>query len=202
MLWSEGLIGRSVIVGLLTVTLGACGAAAPGDDVRSGPDQTLTELPSRPEPPPLNAAVISTRDEIRGLATAMRLRGLARLADRSDGFVSNFAGDSHYNHWLLLRSTGVDPLAQLLTLLDAPHATKQVGEEIWYIWPDLAALGPDALIPERLGFQDRARLQALVGEEGIARIRDGSAYPGFRTAIAEDGRWVYYLHEVGDERAQ
>ena len=41
-----------------------------------------------------------------------------------------------------------------------------------------------------------ARLRELVGEPGLARIRGGEAYPGVRTAIAEDGDWLYFVHET------
>ena len=54
-------------------------------------------------------------------------------------------------------------------------------------------------MPERLSFADRARLLDLVGETGIARIRQGQGYPGVRTAIAEDGRWLYFVHQSEDE---
>ncbi|MEO0883283.1 MAG: hypothetical protein AAFY34_11235 [Pseudomonadota bacterium] len=181
--------------------LSACGAqdAADAPLPRPAPDQTLIELPVQSEPPLLTDLAEAQREALRDLAIAGRLRGLSRLADRTEGFISNFAGEAHYDHWQLLRRTGVDPLAKLVALLDEPHAERQVGDEVWYVWPDLAVLSSDALVPERLAFQDRARLLELVGEEGVARIRAGEDYPGFRTAIADTGRWVYFLHETGDE---
>lgn len=129
------------------------------------------------------------------------LARFARLADSEPSFVSNFAGEAHRVHWDLLRRTGFDPLSQLETLLEGPYGTRMVGDETWYIWPDLAALEPEELIPERLSFSDRARLLSLVGEQGISRIRAGQGYPGVRTAIAEDGRWLYFVHESEDEAA-
>ncbi|MEM6412737.1 MAG: hypothetical protein AAF683_14520 [Pseudomonadota bacterium] len=179
----------------------ACGdeASIEAPAPRPEPDETLIEIPAQPEPPALPESTELTIEELRGLATAGRLRGLSRLADRTDGFISNFAGESHYDHWRLLRSTGVDPLARLLTLLNEPHAERLVGDEIWYVWPDLALLSSEELLPERLAFRDRARLEALVGDEGIARVRNGEDYPGFRTAITNNGRWVYFLHETGNE---
>jgi len=86
-------------------------------------------------------------------------------------------------------------------LLAGPYGTRNVGDETWYIWPDLAAKSPSELVPERLSFSDRARLFDLVGEQGIARIRSGQGYPGVRTAIAEDGRWLYFVHESEGEAA-
>jgi len=99
----------------------------------------------------------------------------------------------------LLRRTGFDPLLRLGALLDDPYQTRQVGDETWYIWPDFAAMDADELVLERLNFTDRARLRALVGDPGLDRIRDGQGYSGIRTAIAEDGRWLYFVHETVEE---
>ena len=122
-----------------------------------------------------------------------------RLADAEPNFVSNFAGDSHNVHWDLLLRTGCDPLAILCGLLDGPYGTRRVGDQTWYIWPDLAALSAEDLLPEKLTFTDRARLLELVGEPGLERVRAGEGYPGVRTAIAEDGRWLYFVHETAEE---
>ncbi|WOR14221.1 hypothetical protein RYZ27_10615 [Hyphomonas sp. FCG-A18] len=136
---------------------------------------------------------------IREVLARNSLTRLVRLANAEPAFVSNFAGESHRVQWDLLRRTGFDPLARLQDLLDGPYGTRQVGEETWYIWPDLAALDPELLRPERLSFRDRARLRELVGDEGLSKIAEGQGYPGVRTAIAEDGRWLYFVHESEDE---
>lgn len=165
---------------------------------RTAPEETLVQPPTKPQPPELTAAVEETVAELRATAQAGTLRGLARRADAEEGFVSNFADEAHFVHWDLLRRTGVDPNAKLIDLLDEPYAVTVVGERTWYVWPDLAALAPGDLIPEKLSFIDRARLLDLVGDEGIAAIRNGGDYPGFRTAISQDGRWLYFIHERGD----
>ncbi|MEO1406401.1 MAG: hypothetical protein AAFV54_07905 [Pseudomonadota bacterium] len=185
----------------MVCVLAACGAedTVETPTIRPEPDETLIELPAQIEPPNLTDLAEARRQELKDLALAGRLRGLSRLGDQTEGFISNFAGEAHYDHWRLLRRTGVDPLAKLSALLDEPHAQRQIGDEVWYIWPDLAVLSAEELLPERLAFRDRARLQELVGDEGIARIRNGEDYPGFRTAIADTGRWVYFLHETGSE---
>jgi len=148
---------------------------------------------------PLTPAVDAKIEVLRDILDRNSLRRLSSQANSEPSFVSNFANQSHRVHWDLLRRTGFDPLLQLGRLLDGPYGTRQVGDEIWYIWPDLAALDAAALEPERLSFSDRARLLDLVGEPGIARIREGQAYPGVRTAIAEDGRWLYFIHQTQDE---
>lgn len=145
---------------------------------------------------PLSAEVDSKIADIRAVLERDSLNRLVRLASVDENFVSNFAGEPHKVHWDLLRRTGFDPLHRLDDLLSGPYATRQVGDQVWYIWPDFAARDADELLPENLSFADRARLLQLVGEPGLARIRDGQDYPGVRTAIAEDGRWLYFVHET------
>lgn len=166
--------------------------------MRRPPDETLVELPARPVPAPLSQAAIARRDDLLAIAAADSLRRLAREAEADARFVSNFAGVRHYDHWELLRRVGVDPLRNIAALFGQPHAVRETGEETWYVWPDFAVMEPNELLPERLGVQDRARLVALVGEDGIADIRAGGRYPGVRTAISSDGRWVYFLHQADE----
>lgn len=188
----------------LVLSLGACGGAE--DDppslrlrVEAAPAVTRPVEDAEPQAAPISEAAQEKIDAIRAILNRNSLARFSRLADAEPSFVSNFAGESNRVHWDLLRRTGFDPLAQMERLLDGPYGTRRVGEEIWYIWPDLAALEPEELVPERLSFSDRARLQSLVGEQGIARIRSGQGYPGVRTAIAEDRRWLYFVHETEDE---
>ena len=145
---------------------------------------------------PLTEPVEAKIAEIRAILERNSLSRLVRLARAEENFVSNFAGESHRVHWDLLRRTGFDPLMRLGALLDGPYGTRQVGDQVWYIWPDFAARDSEDLMPERLDFADRARLRELVGDTGLDRIRAGEAYPGLRTAIADDGRWLYFVHET------
>ena len=191
------------IVGLTALCLAtACGDHDGSPTVRvtvdaapavTAPVETVYEVV------PLTTEVDNKISAIRGVLSRDSLNRLVRLANAEPNFVSNFAGESHKVHWDLLRRTGFDPLAKLGGLLDGPYGTRQVGDQTWFIWPDLAALDPDALLPEKLTFADRARLLELVGEPGLERIRSGEGYPGVRTAIAEDGRWLYFVHETAEE---
>lgn len=148
---------------------------------------------------PLSPEVEGKIAEIRVILERNSLTRLVRLASAEENFVSNFAGESHRVHWDLLRRTGFDPLMRLGALLDGPYGTRQVGDQTWYIWPDFAAEEAEDLLPELLNFTDRARLRDLVGDVGLERIRNGESYPGIRTAIAEDGRWLYFVHETVQE---
>lgn len=185
--------------------LAACGAQDGSPtvriDVEAAPAITAP-VDVAPNLRPLTSDVDDKILAIREVLERDSLSRLVRLAQAEQNFVSNFAGESHRVHWDLLRRTGFDPLAKLGGLLDGPYGTRQVGAQTWYIWPDLAALDAEDLVPEKLAFADRARLRGLVGEQGLDRIRSGQAYPGVRTAIAEDGRWLYFVHETEDETSE
>lgn len=174
----------------------ACTPEAPAPSGEVIPDVTLVETPTRADLAPLSEAALAKQAEILDVTGQDSLRRFARLADASDGFVSNFAHSDHYGHWSLLRRTGVDPMRQIERLFELRYAERKVGDETWYIWPDFATMKPVDLLPERLDFQDRARLLELVGEEGVAHIRTGAGYTGIRTAISASGRWIYYLHDT------
>jgi len=197
---------RRLLITAFVMTLGACGPAPEAETHllahEAGPDLLRPVEDGGEALPQINEAVQSKLDALGVILEANSLNRLSRLANSEPAFVSNFAGEGHRTHWDLLRRTGFDPLAQLQTLFEGPYGVKQVGEELWYIWPDLAALDPEELVPERLSFSDRARLLELVGEPGIERIRQGQGYPGMRTAIADDGRWLYFVHETEDENAE
>lgn len=188
------VLGLSVIL-----ILSACGSDDGSPKVRL----EVEAAPAVTAPVETEVAIMPLSEEVNVKIAAIRdvlerdsLSRLVRLANGEDNFVSNFAGEAHRVHWDLLRRTGFDPLKKLGGLLDGPYGTRQVGDQTWYIWPDFAALDADDLLPEKLSFTDRARLRDLVGEAGLERIRDGQGYPGVRTAIAEDGDWLYFVHET------
>lgn len=194
---------KSLFVGIAVILfVGACSEQRYSPSVRMSV-AAAPELPNpaklEPEVLPLSTNVDAKIAEIRGVIERDSLNRLVRVASNETNFVSNFAGESHKVHWDLLRRTGFDPLTRLEGLLDGPYGTRQVGTETWYIWPDFAAAEAEELLPEKLSFADRARLERLVGDAGLSRIRSGQAYPGIRTAIAEDGRWLYFVHETVDE---
>lgn len=191
---------RASFLGLaLILTLAACGDSDGTPRVRmmvNAAPAVTTPVEVEETITPLTESVDAKIADIREILERNSLSRLVRLANAEDNFVSNFAGESHRVHWDLLRRTGFDPLMRLEALLDGPYGTRQVGDQTWYIWPDFAARNAEDLLPERLDFADRARLRELVGDTGLDRIRDGESYPGIRTAIADDGRWLYFVHET------
>ncbi|MFN3313828.1 MAG: hypothetical protein ACK46Q_10205 [Hyphomonas sp.] len=185
----------SILLATGAILLAACTpaepAAAPTGPV--APPETLTRAPQAAEPTELSDEAAALRAEILLHAERGALRGLARLANQQEGFVSNFGGQDHLQYWDLLRRTGVDPNRLLRELFTEPPGARTVDGETWFIWPDLAARDARDLIPEKLTFVERRRLRELIGEDGIASIRAGEGYPGMRTAITADGRWVYFV---------
>lgn len=164
------------------------------------PEERFTEVPVEPAPIEVSKAAAKTRDALIQEATRGSLRGLGEIAARNPDFKSNLGGQSHDQFWDLLRRTGVDPNRKLRELFDQPAGLREIDGQRWYVWPDLAAKDAADLIPEKLTFHDRRRLEGLIREDGIARIRAGEGYPGMRTAISEDGTWIYFvLGQDGEE---
>ena len=191
---------RSLAAGLgLALALGLAACSKPAEEPVY-PPESLTQTPQAPEPVVIPDAVAARRDEVLKYAQRGSLSGLSRVAAANEGFVSNFGGEPHRDYWDLMRRIGIDPNRKLRELMELPVGVREVDGVKWYIWPDLAAKNPEDLIPEKLSFRDRKRLRDLVGDDGIAEIRAGKGYPGMRTAIAEDGRWVYFvLGQDGEE---
>lgn len=164
------------------------------------PDERLAQPPLLPAEVEIAERAARTRDELLLQASRGSLKGLAALAARNPDFKSNLGGQDHQQFWDLLRRTGVDPNRKLRELFDQPAGLREIDGERWYVWPDLAAKDAADLIPEKLTFQERRRLEELIGDEGIERIRAGEGYPGMRTAISEDGVWIYFvLGQDGEE---
>ncbi|WP_213270745.1 hypothetical protein [Hyphomonas sp.] len=193
----------SFTLALLMGALAACSQAERGVVPVAGPPAPPQSLTRPPQPP---EAVELTEDAEKMKAAILReaergaLRSLGRLASQQEGFISNIGGQDHYEFWDLLRRTGVDPNRKIRDLFEGPPGKREIDGETWFVWPDIAAKDARDLIPEKLTFLERRRLRELVGEDGIARIRAGEGYPGMRTAISADGRWVYFvLGQDGEE---
>jgi hypothetical protein len=187
MRWSSALTGA-----LAVALLAACSPAAEPERPPV-PDESLMQPPQAPVPVTLTEEAAATREQLLAHAKAGSLSRLSRAANANDGFVSNLAGTPHRQYWDLMRRIGADPNRSLRELFELPPGMREIDGEVWFVWPDLAARDAHDLIPEKLSFQDRRRLMDLIGEDGIERIRQGEGYPGMRTAIAGNGRWVYFV---------
>ena len=193
MQWSR--LRLAALPGVLAAGLVLVGAAAcsPAPEEPVYPPESLTQDPQAPEPVVIPETVAAVRDEMLGHARRGSLSGLSRMARENPAFVSNLGGEEHREYWDLMRRIGVDPNRKLRALMELPVGVREVDGVKWYVWPDLAAKNAEDLIPEKLSFRDRKRLRDLVGDDGIAEIRAGKGYPGMRTAITENGEWVYFV---------
>jgi hypothetical protein len=193
----------SFALALLMGLLAACSQAEPANvppSLPPEPPESLTRPPQPPEPVELTEDAEKMKAAILREAERGALRSLGRLASQQEGFISNIGGQDHYEFWDLLRRTGVDPNRKIRDLFEGPPGKREIDGEVWFVWPDIAAKDARDLIPEKLTFLERRRLRELIGEDGIARIRAGEGYPGMRTAISADGRWVYFvLGQDGEE---
>lgn len=190
------------LAALTALLLTACAPEEPAAKPAAPPlpSESLTRPPQAPEPVTLTANAEAMKAAILREAERGALRSLARLADQQEGFISNAGGRDHFEFWDLLRRTGVDPNRKIRDLFEGPPGKREIDGEVWFVWPDLAAKDARDLIPEKLTFVERRRLRELIGEDGIDRIRAGEGYPGMRTAISAEGRWVYYvLGQDGEE---
>ena len=119
------------------------------------PEKTLTQTPQ--EAPKLVAPeiVMKTQAELLKFARAGSINGISNIANKNETFFSHEGDGSHRSYWVLNRRIGIDPNLKLRQLFEEPVGLRVVDGENWYIWPGLAALPPEELIPERLSFQDR-----------------------------------------------
>ena len=161
------------------------------------PESDLAEAPAieSADVDALPDAVAAKRDQILETADMDSIRRLVYLADDYDGFRSNYGDIAHYDHWYILKRAGIDPIVAVREILSEPYGVKDFGAEKYYIWPAFASRRPEDLDFSRLTFAERARLQELIGDDGIARVEAGEPYPGFRLAIRQDGIWVYLLED-------
>ena len=161
------------------------------------PESDLAEAPAieSADVDALPDAVAAKRDQILETADMDSIRRLVYLADDYDGFRSNYGDIAHYDHWYILKRAGIDPIVAVREILSEPYGVKDFGAEKYYIGPAFASRRPEDLDFSRLTFAERARLQELIGDDGIARVEAGEPYPGFRLAIRQDGIWVYLLED-------
>ena len=148
------------------------------------------------------APATDTLRQIQILIETGSLRRLARYADTHNRFRSNFGTEAHYDYWYLLRRTGAEPLDQLARILKEPHGQLKIGGKSWYIWPDFAAMDEYSRHPDQMDISTRTRLTDLIGESGVEAMRSGAAYPGVRTAISDEGEWIYWLFETGETQSE
>ena len=123
---------RKAFVAAATLALAGCGQGVDAPEPAI-PDESLTQSPQPAVSVYLTETVSDTRELLLRYAAQGSLTRLARLADQSDGFISNFNGQPHQEFWDLLRRTGLDPNLKLRELLDQSPGVRMVDGERWYV---------------------------------------------------------------------
>lgn len=141
---------------------------------------------------PLPPAVAATVEQLREIGANGSYRDMAKLADATPGFRSNYAGMSHKDYWYLKMRTGDWPMAQVEKLLSFPYAIRTTERGRIYIWPRVATLAPDQITAAAARDIDR-----LLGEGQAEAMRNGEMWSGYVLGIAEDGTWLYFLSGAG-----
>lgn len=179
------------VIALLSVLL-VLAACDSGVRRSTKPSPQLQQIPRERDPAQPTAHAQRMRLAIIKAAKAGSITQMAKLAEETPDFQSSPNGEPPRTYWTLLRRTGIDPTRVIRDIFEEPAGQKVIDGRVIYVWPDLAAMAAEDLIPEKLSFIDRRRLRELVGEEGIELIRGGSDYPGIQTAIDQDGQWLYF----------
>ena len=138
---------------------------------------------------PLPAAVDSTRQEILNAARAEDYEALQAIVDRSPSFNYTF-GPAHRGgatgYWQEYQSDTNRPLETLRMLLEN---SPPVRRDSFFVWPSWTDTPLDSLTAT-----ERSEMAAILGEEMADRMTEELGYYiGPRTAIHEDGYWVYYV---------
>lgn len=134
----------------------------------------------------LPAPVAETRDAIIAAAAACDIPALESLA--SETFNTSFGGGGaeKLREW---EDRGEGRLGTLLHLLDMTYGTNRSGDSEIYIWPAAAIYESWDEIPDA----ELDELSRIYSEDELDQIAGFGSYAGWRTAIDQDGNWLYFV---------
>ena len=176
------------LLGALCLPLAAgCDAPPAGGPVGAAQVEVTYAQPALPE------AVTTTIQRLREISATGSYRDMARMAEETPGFRSNWAGMRHQDYWYLKLRTGDWPMAQveqgagvsLRRLRDRRRHASTSGRA----WPRWRR---NEITPAVARDIDR-----LLGEGKAAAIKAGEPWPGYVLGIAEDGTWLYFVSGAG-----
>ena len=186
------LTGAALVVAL--AVLAGCGGDGAGTTTSAEPPGTTTapaascsaaglstDLPDQDLPAP----VAAVRDRIAAAAVACDYAELAAIArENPDGFSFTFGGATDpAAYWRQLETQTDDrPLARLVQILSLPHTRNEIGA---YAWP--------SAYTERPTESDWLALANLYPPAQLEEMRQAGSYLGYRTAISDDGRWLFFV---------
>lgn len=176
---------------LLVVAFLGLGGVACGDDLDdraeptpdAGGDCSAGELAvAAVELQGVTEAVARTYDAVRSAALDCDYPRLADLAP-DDGFQFSFGGgDDPAAFWRRAEDSGEPVMADLVQILGLPAAEDDDGNDVWprvHLEPE-----DDAAWDEIAGIYE---------PEDVSAWREFGGYFGYRTAIAPDGTWLYFV---------
>lgn len=180
---------RTLCMGLYALCLSlaaGCEAPADGGPVGAAEAEVAYAQPALPE------AVTTTINRLREISATGSYRDMARMAEETPRFRSNWAGMRHQDYWYLKLRTGDWPMAQVGKVLEFPYAVSETKEGRIFIWPRIATLARNDITPAVARDIDR-----LLGEGKASAIKAGEPWPGYVLGIAEDGTWLYFVSGAG-----
>jgi hypothetical protein len=140
----------------------------------------------------LPAAVSATDDQLRAIGATGSYRDMAKPADQMSGFRSKIAGKCHSEYWYLkMRPDGL-PMEQMEKPLTFPCVVRPSTRGKVNIWPLMATLPVDQIVPATAREIDR-----LLGEGHANVIRNGLVWLGYVLSIAKEGTWLYFVSGAG-----
>ena len=163
-----------------------CDAPAVGKPIGAAEVEVAYAQPALPE------AVSETIRRLREISATGSYRDMARMAEETPGFRSNWAGMRHQDYWYLKLRTGDWPMEQVGKVLNFPYAVSETEQGRVYIWPRMATLPRGEITPAVARDIDQ-----LLGDGKAAEIRAGEPWPGYVLGIAEDGAWLYFVSGAG-----
>lgn len=185
---------HSLFYVLLAASFAAVPAAAQNkvksETIRNGKQKNaaaeiVRDLSRLPEP------VRKKREEILVAARSGDLAKAAALV-KTDQAAISFGGDTDAaDFWkrTFKDSDGIEALAILIEILEMPfvHLDKGGAQEM-FVWPYFHAVNLEKLTPAQ-----RVELFRLVTAYDFREMQKFGSYNFFRTGIAPDGRWMFFV---------
>ena len=149
-------------------------------------------MPAQPEPQDLPEPVAATRTAIVAAAAACDFDGLAAIVTAGvPGLFTYSLGDrgDPAGFWRAQEAAGIRSLEALVATLGLPFGRMSVVGDGDFVWPSAFAYDSWEDVPEA----DRRVLDTLYADDDLVGFADFGAFAGYRTAIAQDGSWVFFV---------
>lgn len=193
------LFGLKIVIGAMVVVTACSGDNGAtirtvdrtlGPTLAAGEPCSASHLPTETEPrETLPEVVEELRLAIIEAAIRCDFEALEHLAlSGSPTFDPSVdPGSDLVTHWSRLEATGEEPMRLLVGILRGTLVTI-VRESEEYMFPSAAGFDVWEDVPESV----RATLLDFYTSDDLAEFAAAEVYQGYRTAIDEEGRWLYF----------